>query len=145
MMPEGHDADALRGEILERYDMSLGMGLGKLAGRVFRIGHLGFFNDLTLCGTLCGVEMGLAVARGAAREERGGDGACVPAGKPGDSDATARAAARGLTVDARIETKARWTPFGAMAALGTLRRTAVAAIRRIGHEQIRQQGVWRWR
>ncbi len=60
MMPEGYDADALRREILARYDMSLGMGLGKVAGRVFRIGHLGYFNDLTLCGTLCGVEMGLA-------------------------------------------------------------------------------------
>ena len=45
--------------MLARYDMSLGMGLGRLNGRVFRIGHLGFFNDLTLCGTLCGVEMGL--------------------------------------------------------------------------------------
>ena len=62
MMPEGHDADALRKVILERYDMSLGMGLGKVAGRVFRIGHLGFFNDLTLCGALCGVEMGLVAA-----------------------------------------------------------------------------------
>jgi alanine-glyoxylate transaminase/serine-glyoxylate transaminase/serine-pyruvate transaminase len=60
LMPEGHDADALRREILERYDMSLGMGLGKVTGRVFRIGHLGYFNDLALCGTLCGVEMGLA-------------------------------------------------------------------------------------
>jgi alanine-glyoxylate transaminase/serine-glyoxylate transaminase/serine-pyruvate transaminase len=61
MMPEGHDADALRKEILARYDLSLGTGLGKLAGRVFRIGHLGWFNDLMLCGTLCGVEMGLAL------------------------------------------------------------------------------------
>jgi alanine-glyoxylate transaminase / serine-glyoxylate transaminase / serine-pyruvate transaminase len=61
MMPEGHDADTLRKEILARYDMSLGAGLGKLAGRVFRIGHLGWFNDLMLCGTLCGVEMGLAL------------------------------------------------------------------------------------
>jgi len=60
LMPDGHDADALRREILARYDMSLGTGLGKLAGRAFRIGHLGFFNDLMLCGTLCGVEMGLA-------------------------------------------------------------------------------------
>jgi alanine-glyoxylate transaminase/serine-glyoxylate transaminase/serine-pyruvate transaminase len=60
MMPEGHDADAFRREVLARYDMSLGTGLGRLAGRVFRIGHLGFFNDLMLCGTLCGVEMGLA-------------------------------------------------------------------------------------
>src|SRR5690242_14154528 len=58
-MPDGHDADAFRREVLARYDMSLGTGLGKLAGRVFRIGHLGFFNDLMLCGTLCGVEMGL--------------------------------------------------------------------------------------
>ncbi len=61
MMPDGHDADAFRREVLARYDLSLGTGLGKLAGRVFRIGHLGFFNDLMLCGTLCGVEMGLAV------------------------------------------------------------------------------------
>jgi alanine-glyoxylate transaminase/serine-glyoxylate transaminase/serine-pyruvate transaminase len=59
MLPDGHDADALRREIHTRFDMSLGTGLGKLAGRVFRIGHLGFFNDLMLCGTLCGVEMGL--------------------------------------------------------------------------------------
>jgi len=61
MMPEGHDADALRKEILARFDLSLGTGLGRLAGRVFRIGHLGWFNDLMLCGTLCGVEMGLAL------------------------------------------------------------------------------------
>jgi alanine-glyoxylate transaminase/serine-glyoxylate transaminase/serine-pyruvate transaminase len=62
MMPDGHDADAFRREVLARYDMSLGTGLGKLAGRAFRIGHLGFFNDLMLCGTLCGVEMGLALS-----------------------------------------------------------------------------------
>ena len=61
MMPEGHDADAFRRTVLAQFDMSLGTGLGKLAGRVFRIGHLGFFNDLMLCGTLCGVEMGLAM------------------------------------------------------------------------------------
>jgi len=61
LMPEGHDADALRREIHARFDMSLGTGLGKVAGRVFRIGHLGYFNDLMLCGTLCGVEMGLAL------------------------------------------------------------------------------------
>src|SRR5208282_4775445 len=60
LLPEGHDADALRRHVLDRFDMSLGTGLGRLAGRVFRIGHLGFFNDLTLCGALCGVEMGLA-------------------------------------------------------------------------------------
>ena len=63
MMPEGHDADAFRKVVLDRFDMSLGQGLGKVAGKVFRIGHLGHFNDLMLCGTLAGVEMGLAVAR----------------------------------------------------------------------------------
>jgi alanine-glyoxylate transaminase/serine-glyoxylate transaminase/serine-pyruvate transaminase len=62
MMPAGHDADRVRNIILERFDMSLGMGLGKLKGKIFRIGHLGHFNDLTLAGTLCGVEMGLALA-----------------------------------------------------------------------------------
>jgi alanine-glyoxylate transaminase / serine-glyoxylate transaminase / serine-pyruvate transaminase len=63
MMPAGHDADALRKIILERFDMSLGMGLSRLAGKVFRIGHLGYFNDLMLAGTLCGVEMGLVAAK----------------------------------------------------------------------------------
>jgi alanine-glyoxylate transaminase / serine-glyoxylate transaminase / serine-pyruvate transaminase len=63
VMPERHDADALRKIILERFDMSLGTGLGKLKGKVFRIGHLGDFNDLMLAGTLCGVEMGLSLAR----------------------------------------------------------------------------------
>jgi alanine-glyoxylate transaminase/serine-glyoxylate transaminase/serine-pyruvate transaminase len=62
VMPEGHNADAFRRKVLERFDLSLGTGLGRLAGRVFRIGHLGFFNDLTLCGTLCGVEMGFDVS-----------------------------------------------------------------------------------
>ena len=61
VMLDGHDADALRALILERFDMSLGAGLGKLQGRVFRIGHLGDFNDLMLAGTLCGVEMGLVL------------------------------------------------------------------------------------
>ncbi len=60
--PDGHNADQLRQIILEQFDMSLGTGLGKLAGKVFRIGHLGAFNDLTLAGTLSGVEMGLALA-----------------------------------------------------------------------------------
>lgn len=59
LLPDGHDADALRQLILERFNMSLGTGLGKLAGKVFRIGHLGDFNDLMLAGTLAGVEMGL--------------------------------------------------------------------------------------
>ena len=62
MLPASHDADALRKTILEAYDMSLGTGLGRLAGKVFRIGHLGDFNDLMLMGTLSGVEMGLALA-----------------------------------------------------------------------------------
>jgi alanine-glyoxylate transaminase/serine-glyoxylate transaminase/serine-pyruvate transaminase len=61
-IPQGHDADAFRAIVLDRFDMSLGTGLGKLKGRVFRIGHLGDFNDLMLAGTLSGVEMGLAAA-----------------------------------------------------------------------------------
>jgi len=63
LMPEGHDADKLREIILEHFDMSLGTGLSKLAGKVFRIGHLGHFNDLMLAGTLSGVEMGLRLAK----------------------------------------------------------------------------------
>jgi alanine-glyoxylate transaminase / serine-glyoxylate transaminase / serine-pyruvate transaminase len=62
MLPDGHDADRIRRQILDRYNMSLGAGLGRLAGRVFRIGHLGDLGDLTLAGALCGVEMGLARA-----------------------------------------------------------------------------------
>ncbi|WP_433292031.1 pyridoxal-phosphate-dependent aminotransferase family protein [Pseudonocardia sp. CA-142604] len=62
LLPTGHDADAVRRIILERFDMSLGTGLGRLAGTVFRIGHLGHFNDLTLAGTLAGVQMGLQLA-----------------------------------------------------------------------------------
>ncbi len=62
MMPKGHDADAFRTTALERFDISLGTGLAKLGGKVFRIGHLGDLNDLTLMGTLAGVEMGLALA-----------------------------------------------------------------------------------
>jgi alanine-glyoxylate transaminase/serine-glyoxylate transaminase/serine-pyruvate transaminase len=61
-LPEGHSADGLRKIILERSNMSLGNGLGKLADRVFRIGHLGDFHDLMVTGTLSGVEMGLASA-----------------------------------------------------------------------------------
>jgi alanine-glyoxylate transaminase/serine-glyoxylate transaminase/serine-pyruvate transaminase len=62
LMPEGYDADDLRGVIRENFNMSLGTGLGKVKGKVFRIGHLGDFNDLMLAGTLSGVEMGLALA-----------------------------------------------------------------------------------
>ncbi|MEE8123704.1 MAG: aminotransferase class V-fold PLP-dependent enzyme [Alphaproteobacteria bacterium] len=62
VMPEGYDADELRRVILERFNLALGNGLGKLKGRVFRIGHLGDFNELMLAGTLGGVEMGLTAA-----------------------------------------------------------------------------------
>jgi alanine-glyoxylate transaminase/serine-glyoxylate transaminase/serine-pyruvate transaminase len=62
MMPEGFDADALLDLILQKFDMSLGIGLGKVKGKIFRIGHLGNFNDLMLAGTLAGLEMGLSLA-----------------------------------------------------------------------------------
>jgi len=62
LMPDGHNADAFRRIVLENFNMSLGQGLGKVSGKVFRIGHLGDFNDLTLMGTLAGVEMGLGLA-----------------------------------------------------------------------------------
>jgi alanine-glyoxylate transaminase/serine-glyoxylate transaminase/serine-pyruvate transaminase len=62
MMPAGHDADAFRKTALEHFDISLGTGLSKVAGKVFRIGHLGDTNDLTIIGALGGVEMGLSVA-----------------------------------------------------------------------------------
>jgi len=61
-LPDGHDADAFRKVVLENFNMSLGNGLTKLQGKVFRIGHLGDFNDTMLCGTLAGVEMGLGLA-----------------------------------------------------------------------------------
>ena len=69
LLPAGHDADRLRKLILENFDLSLGTGLGKLAGKVFRIGHLGDFNDLALLGTLAGVEMGLQLAGVPAKAE----------------------------------------------------------------------------
>ena len=59
LVPEGHDADSLRKIILDDFNMSLGTGLAKVTGKVFRIGHLGDFNELMLAGTLSGVEMGL--------------------------------------------------------------------------------------
>ncbi|MFI0981323.1 pyridoxal-phosphate-dependent aminotransferase family protein [Streptomyces sp. NPDC021093] len=62
LLPEEHDADKVREIVLERFDMSLGSGLGRLAGKVFRIGHLGCFNDLMLAGTLAGVRAGLELA-----------------------------------------------------------------------------------
>jgi|TARA_B100001123_G_scaffold445858_2_gene598553 alanine-glyoxylate transaminase/serine-glyoxylate transaminase/serine-pyruvate transaminase len=63
MMPEGHDAERVLRVVLERFDMSLGIGLSKLSGKIFRIGHLGDFNDLSLIGTLGGTEMGLVLAK----------------------------------------------------------------------------------
>lgn len=68
LVPDGHDADELREVILGTFDMSLGAGLGALGGRVFRIGHLGDLNDVTLAGVLCGIEMGLRLARVPHRE-----------------------------------------------------------------------------
>jgi len=62
LLPDGHNADAFRAGVLKNFNMSLGNGLAKLAGKVFRIGHLGDFNDLMLLGTLSGVEMGLSLA-----------------------------------------------------------------------------------
>jgi len=73
-MPKGHDADQLRNVILENFDMSIGAGLSKLTGKVFRIGHLGSFNDLMLAGTLSGIEMGLRLA-GVPHKEGGVTGA----------------------------------------------------------------------
>jgi alanine-glyoxylate transaminase/serine-glyoxylate transaminase/serine-pyruvate transaminase len=75
LMPEGHDEAAFRRITLERFDLSLGQGLGKLKGRAFRIGHMGDFNDLMLCGTLAGVEMGLESA--AVPHRAGGIGAAM--------------------------------------------------------------------
>jgi alanine-glyoxylate transaminase / serine-glyoxylate transaminase / serine-pyruvate transaminase len=83
VMPEGQSADLLRKVILDAFDMSLGTGLGRLADKVFRIGHLGHFNDLTLAGTLSGVEMGLALA--GVPHQRGGAQAALDflVGEPG--------------------------------------------------------------
>ena len=63
VLPDGHDSDKFREIVLTHFDMSLGTGLAKLKGKVFRIGHLGHFNDLMLMGTLAGVEMGLELAK----------------------------------------------------------------------------------
>jgi alanine-glyoxylate transaminase/serine-glyoxylate transaminase/serine-pyruvate transaminase len=62
LMPEGHNADHFRKVTLDAFDLSLGTGLTKVAGKVFRIGHLGDTNDLTIIGALAGVEMGLGLA-----------------------------------------------------------------------------------
>jgi alanine-glyoxylate transaminase/serine-glyoxylate transaminase/serine-pyruvate transaminase len=93
LLPPGHDADGFRRVVLERFDMALGAGLGKLAGKAFRIGHLGWFNELMLMGTLAGVEMGLAAA--GVPHQQGGVAAAM-AVLAGASEATPRrlAAAR---------------------------------------------------
>ena len=62
LMPEDADADAVRKVILDNFDMSLGTGLGKVKGKIFRIGHLGDINELTIMGALAGVEMGFELA-----------------------------------------------------------------------------------
>lgn len=91
MMPDGVDADRVRQVILDRFDMSLGTGLGKMQGKLFRIGHLGDLNDLMLAGTLCGVEMGLGLA-GVAHQKGGVDAALdylAATGSPGIAQARA--------------------------------------------------------
>jgi alanine-glyoxylate transaminase/serine-glyoxylate transaminase/serine-pyruvate transaminase len=90
LLPDGKDADALRKVILDRFDMSLGAGLGKVAGKVFRIGHLGHTNDLTLLGTLAGVEMGLKLA-GMSNQQGGVEAAMQHLTEP--TETTARAVA----------------------------------------------------
>ena len=90
VMPDGHNADAFRKVALDRFDLSLGQGLGKLSGKVFRIGHLGWFNDLMLCGTLAGVEMGLAAA--GVPHRRGGVDAAMEYLRDAKPAALARAA-----------------------------------------------------
>ena len=94
MMPDGHDADAFRRVVLERFDMSLGNGLGKVAGRLFRIGHLGDFNDLMLAATLAGIEMGLGLA-GVPHEKGGVDAAMdyLAKGHAGEAGEAARVSA----------------------------------------------------
>ena len=96
MMPDGHNADDFRRLVLERFDMSLGNGLGKLAGQVFRIGHLGDFNDLMLTGTLAGIEMSLGLT--GVPHKKGGVAAAMdylanPHGAESEASEPARASA----------------------------------------------------
>jgi alanine-glyoxylate transaminase/serine-glyoxylate transaminase/serine-pyruvate transaminase len=90
VMPEGHQADRFRNIVLDLFDMSLGTGLSKVAGKVFRIGHLGAVNELTLMGALAGVEMGL-VAAGVPHRSGGVAAAMalLQAGRPANSQDTA--------------------------------------------------------
>lgn len=95
LMPEGHDADEFRKVVLENFNMSLGNGLSRVAGRVFRIGHLGDFNELMLMGTLCGVEMGLELA--GVPHRQGGASAAMAALTASGRDATSTALPRQAT------------------------------------------------
>ena len=90
LMPDGHNADTFRQLVLARFDMSLGMGLGKVAGKVFRIGHLGDTNELTIMGALAGVEMGLTLA--GVPHRAGGVAAAMTFLTDADAAAKARAA-----------------------------------------------------
>ena len=111
LMPAGHDADRLRAVILERFDLSLGTGLGKLKGKAFRIGHLGDFNDLMLSGTLCGVEMGLGLA--GVPHTRGGVAAALDylqAGSSCGEDAAEDAWARGFAAETERMAAGAGTP-----------------------------------
>ena len=101
-VPEGQSADALRRTILETFDMSLGNGLGRLADSVFRIGHLGAFNDLMLAGTLSGIEMGLRLA--GVPHRRGGVDAALAC--------LAEAASRGAAPPSRHDEQALEMPAG---------------------------------
>ncbi len=96
MLPPGHDADRFRRIALDRFDLSLGTGLSKLAGKVFRIGHLGDINALSLCGALCGVEMGLALA-GIPHQRGGVDAALAYLGAPAIPEAAASGDAGSIT------------------------------------------------
>jgi alanine-glyoxylate transaminase/serine-glyoxylate transaminase/serine-pyruvate transaminase len=93
LMPEGHSEIAFRQVVLDHFNLSLGSGLTKLRDKVFRIGHLGDFNDLMLCGTLSGIEMGLEIAR--VPHRKGGVGAALGylASQPAAASAGKRAAA----------------------------------------------------
>ena len=94
MMPEGHSEIAFRQVVLDHFNLSLGSGLTKLRDKVFRIGHLGDFNDLMLCGTLCGIEMGLELAR--VPHQKGGVDAAMDylaRGEPAQAKSGARARA----------------------------------------------------
>ena len=110
MMPDGHDADAFRRPCSERFNLSLGAGLGRLKGRAFRIGHLGDFNELMLMGTLCGVEMGLGARRRAVPDRAAStprwtlcvrSNTCTPASAPGERRRLLREKRRDRVLESR--------------------------------------------